>query len=187
MNDFTTTSKPSKLIPALIGGGAMVAISVIPILNIVNCACCAGIMGAAVLGVWFYKKSFPGDMAFTVGDGAGIGALSGLVAAPVATIAQLLTLGIFSAESTINLQDKFDEAFSQAESQATDPAAVEAVREMFMGLAASPAMLFVVALLFALIIYVGFGALGGVIGGNIFKTKILPPQQMPPMENQGGF
>lgn len=187
MNDFTTISKPSKLIPALIGGGTMVAISVIPILNLVNCLCCAGIMGAAVLGVWFYKKSCPEDMAFTVGDGAGIGALSGLVAAPVATVAQMLSLGIFSAESNMVLQESFDEAFSQAETQAADPAAVEAVRELFMTLAGNPALFFIIGLLIALIIYVGFGALGGVIGGNIFKTKIIPPQEMPPMENSGGF
>jgi hypothetical protein len=35
-------------------------------------------------------------------------------------------------------------------------------------------MLFIIALIFALVIFVGFGALGGVIGGNIFKTKIIP-------------
>ncbi|MBE0642966.1 MAG: hypothetical protein IH600_02705 [Bacteroidetes bacterium] len=187
MNDFTTMTKPSKLIPVLIGGGAMAAISVIPVLNLINCACCAGIMGAAVLGVWYYKKSFPEDMAFTVGDGAGVGALSGLVGAPLATIFTMLGMGVFSSDFTLTLQDKLDEGFSQAEMQATDPAAVESVREMFMQLAANPALLFIVGLLFALIIYVGFGALGGVIGGNIFKTKIIPPQQMPPMENSGSL
>ncbi len=185
MSEFSTTAKPSKLIPVLIGGGAMTAISVIPVLNFINCACCAGIMGAAVLGVWFYKKSFPEDMAFSIGDGVAVGALSGLVAAPITTLAQMLTMGVFSADSATELQDTFDLAFSKAETQATDPAAVEAVREMFMSIAANPALLFVLSLVFALILYVGFGALGGVIGGNIFKTKIVPPQDLPPMQNSG--
>jgi hypothetical protein len=187
MNDFSTAVKPAKLVPVLIGGGAMTAVSVIPGLNLINCACCAGIMGAAVLGVWFYKKSFPADMDFRVGDGAAIGALSGIVGAALTTFAQLFLLGVFSSDFSVQIQDELDEAFSQAELQATDPAAIEAVREMIMQLVASPIALFFAIFLFALIIFIGFGALGGVIGGNIFKTKIIPPQQMPPMENTSGF
>ncbi len=183
MNEFSNTVKPSKLAPVFIGGAAMAAISLIPVLNLVNCACCAGIMGAAVLGVWYYKKSFPEDMDFRVGDGASIGALSGIVGAVLTTIGQLFTLGLFSPEATMRLQDEFESAFSQAELQATDPAAIESLRELFMQLAANPFALFFITLLMALVIYVGFGAIGGVIGGNIFKTKIIPPQQMPPMEN----
>lgn len=185
MNDFSTTLKPGKLVPVLIGGGAMAAISTIPVLNFINCACCAGIMGAAVLGVWFYKKSFPADMPFTVGDGATIGALSGIVGGVLTVLLQMVVLGVLSPDFSVNLQDEFDQAFSQAELQATDPAAVESLREMFTTLAANPLFLILVALVFAVILYVGFGALGGVIGGNIFKTKIVPPRQMPPMGSTG--
>jgi hypothetical protein len=187
MNDFSTTTKPKKLAAVFVGGGAMTAISLIPVLNLVNCACCAGIMGAAVLGVWYYKKSFPADMEFRVGDGATIGALSGIVGAILSTIGQVFTLGLFSQEGSLQLQDQFEQAFSQAELQTTDPGAIESVREMFMQLAASPFALFFVALFAALFLYVGFGALGGVIGGNIFKTKIIPPQQIPPAENTSGY
>ncbi len=185
MNDFSTTAKPGKLVPVLIGGGAMAAISTIPGLNLINCACCAGIMGAAVLGVWFYRKSFPADMPFTVGDGAAIGALSGIVGGVLSVLLQMVTLGLFSPEFSVQMQDTFDKAFSDAEVQAADPAAVESVRELFMSLAANPLLLILVVLAFAVILYVGFGALGGVIGGNIFKTKIIPPQQMPPMQSTG--
>jgi hypothetical protein len=179
MNDFATV-KPSKLIPVLIGGSAITVISIVPVLNAVNCACCAGVMGGAVLGVWFYKKSFPADMPFAVGDGVIVGTLSGLVAAPLVTLLQFLMLGFTSTDFSFQLQDEIDRAFSQAESQATDPAAVEAARELVMQLASTPFLLFLVALLFSLVLFVGFGALGGVIGGNIFKTKIIPP---PPAAN----
>jgi pheromone shutdown protein TraB len=180
MNELNTAVKPSKLIPVLIGGGAMTVVSIVPLINWINCACCAGIMGTAVLGVWFYKKSFPEDMAFTVGDGVTVGALSGLVAAPLTTILQFLMLGLASADFSMEMQDQIDQAFAQAETQATDPAAVEAAREVVMQLASTPLLLFAVALIFSLIIFVGFGALGGVIGGNIFKTKIVPA---PPAAN----
>jgi hypothetical protein len=179
MNEIAT-AKPSKLLPVLIGGSAITVISIMPVLNAVNCACCAGVMGGAVLGVWFYKKSFPADMPFAVGDGVIVGTLSGLVAAPLVTILQFFMLGFTSTDFSFQLQDQIDEAFSQAESQATDPAAVEAARELVMQLASTPFLLFLVGLLFSLIIFVGFGALGGVIGGNIFKTKIIP---QPPAAN----
>lgn len=177
MNDFNTMQKPSKLVPALIGGGAMTVISIVPVLNMINCACCAGVMGAAVLGVWFYKKSFPEDMSFSLGDGVSIGALSGLIAAPLTTLLQFLMLGFTSADFSLQLQDQIDEAFAQAATQSTDPAAVEAARELIMQLATTPILLFLVGLVFSLVIFVGFGALGGVIGGNIFKTKVItqPP------------
>jgi hypothetical protein len=170
MIDNVESMKPSKLIPVLIGGGAMTVISVVPFLNWINCACCAGIMGAAVLGVWFYKKSFPLDMPFTVGDGAIIGTLSGLIGGVFTSILEFLMLGAGSGDLTYQLEEVFD----QAEMQATDPVALESAREMLMQLAANPFMLFIIALIFALVIFVGFGALGGVIGGNIFKTKIIP-------------
>ncbi|MFZ1730518.1 MAG: hypothetical protein WBQ23_15510 [Bacteroidota bacterium] len=187
MNAFSTTAKPSKLAAVFLGGGAMAAISLIPILNFINCACCAGIMGAAVLGVWHYKKSFPEDMDFGVGDGATIGALSGIVGAVLSSVGQMITLGLFSAEATLKMQDEFEAAFSQAELQTTDPAAIESVRELLMQLAANPFAVFFIILFVSLLIYVGFGALGGVIGGNIFKTKIIHPAQMPPMQNTDGF
>lgn len=176
MTEFGAATKPSKLVPVLIGGGAMTVISIVPFLNFINCACCAGIMGAAVLGVWFYKKSFPMDMPFTVGDGAATGALSGIVGAFFTTILQFLMLGGGSADLTYQIE----EAFDQAEMQATDPVAMEQARELVMQLASQPMLLFVIALIVALVLFVGFGALGGVIGGNIFKTKIIP---QPPIEN----
>lgn len=168
--------KPSKLMPVLIGGSAMTAISIIPVLNWINCACCAGIMGAAVLGVWFYKKSFPPDMPFAVSDGATVGALSGLVGAVLTSALQSVILGFGSTDFTFQIE----QALEEAQMRAADPAAMEAAREVIMQLVTSPFMLFLVGLLFALVIYVGFGALGGVIGGNIFKTRVIPD---PPLEN----
>ena len=176
MNMMVQGPKPSKLMPVLIGGSAMTAISIIPVLNWINCACCAGIMGAAVLGVWFYKKSFPPDMPFTVSDGAAVGALSGLVGAVMTSLLQSLILSFGSTDYTFQIEQALDEA----QNRATDPAAMEAAREFIMQLTGNPFLLFLVGLLFALVIYVGFGALGGVIGGNIFKTRVIPA---PPPEN----
>ena len=175
MNDFSVDAKPSKLIPVLIGAGAMTATAVIPIISIVNCLCCAGIMGGAVLAVWFYKKSFPVDMDFRTSDGAVVGTFSGMLAAVLTSVIIVLTTG-----TSEEMELQIEQAFDQAAQQGSDPAAIEAVQQFITQLLSSPMLLFVIILLFSLVIFTGFGALGGVIGGNIFKTKIIeqPPAQM---------
>ena len=48
--------RPDKLRPALIGGALIGIISAIPVINWINCFCCAGIMlgGAVALIYWRY-------------------------------------------------------------------------------------------------------------------------------------
>lgn len=187
MNEYSggasVASKPSKLIPVLIGGAAMVVITEFPILNLVNLACCAGVMGAAVLGVWFHKRGFPPGMTFTVGDGAAVGTLAGVAGGALWAVVTILTSGMLAADFAMQVQDEIDEAFSQASVQGADPAAVEAMMEMFMAVASNPVVLILVTFLFSIALFTGFGALGGVIGGAIFKTKVPPPQTLPPMAN----
>jgi hypothetical protein len=181
MNDFTASPAPNKLIPVMIGALAMTATTVIPILNLVNCLCCAGIMGGAVLGVWFYKKNFPPDRPFTVGNGALIGTLSGLIAGALTSIIEFLQTGMLTGGSSESFNLQLDEVFRQMESQGQDPAAIEQARQFIEMLFGSPVMLFVIILVGSLLVFAGFGALGGVIGGNIFKTRYLQvPPQAPP-------
>ncbi|MCZ7556722.1 MAG: hypothetical protein M5R41_10015 [Bacteroidia bacterium] len=169
--EYFIDQKPSKLVPVLIGAGAMTATAVIPLVNAINCLCCAGIMGGAVLGVWFYKKSFPEEMTFRVGDGAIVGTFSGMIAAVLTSIIETLTMGFSDEMMTAQLETQLEQAFDQAAQQGSDPAAIEAVQQFITSLMTNPIMLFVVVLLASLFVFTGFGALGGVIGGNIFKTK----------------
>ena len=185
--DVPVAIKPSKLIPVLIGGAAMVVITEFPVLNLVNLACCAGVMGAAVLGVWFYKRGFPPGLPFSVGDGAAVGTLSGVVGGAMWGVVTVLTSGMLSADFAITAQDELEEAFANASVQGADPAAVEAMMDLFMGVAASPAVLILVTFLFSIALFTAFGALGGVIGGAVFKTKLPPPQTLPPMANNSAL
>jgi hypothetical protein len=178
MYDYTIEQKPSKLVPVLIGAGAMTATSVIPGINFINCLCCAGIMGGAVLGVYFYKKSFPDNLPFRTSDGAIIGVFSGLLAAVMTAVIETFSMGVLGAGLSEEMQDEIEDAFDQAITQGSDPAAVEAVQQFVMTMLASPLLLFAVILLSSLFIFAAFGALGGVIGGSIFKTKTV--EQAPP-------
>jgi len=173
MLDSSLPVTPSKLTPVLIGALAMTATFVIPIIQMINCLCCAGIMGGAILGVWYYKKSFAPEMPFSVKDGTTIGALSGLLAAGLTTVIMIFQLGLTSSTFQQEFSEEMDQAFEQMEVQGQDPATVEQIRQMMIELFDSPEILLALMLITFLIIFTGFGALGGVIGGNIFKTKYV--------------
>jgi hypothetical protein len=178
--DLQLRPAPQKMVPVLIGALAMTALSTIPLLSTVNCLCCAGIMGGAVLGVWFYKKNFPSDQPFTVGNGAMIGTLSGLIAGVLTSVINALEYGMFASDFSTTFQSRIEEAFEQA---TVDPAAMQQldqIRDAIAQLAAQPVALFLLLILFNEILFTAFGALGGVIGGNIFKTRIVQP--LPPAQ-----
>lgn len=182
MDNFTThiDNKPAKLVPVLIGGAAMAATAIIPFLNLVNCLCCAGIMGGAVLSAFFYKKNFPDTTPFTTGDGAAVGTLSGIVGAVLYSLYSALIFGLSSAGVSVKIDEEFSKVFQQMESSGQDVQALEQIREFVMQVAESPILLFLVILAFSILLFVAFGALGGVIGGSIFKTKnvsVVPPSQ----------
>jgi hypothetical protein len=176
MIEMVPQAKPSKLIPVLIGGVAMAVVSSIPMLNLVNCACCAGIMGSAVLGVWFYKKSFGPDEPFSVGQGAGIGTLSGLVGGVLMSIVELIQLGMLSPDFAQKFKQETDLALEEmAKAPNSSPELVTTMRDLFSTLSDTPALLSLIVFVVTLIVFTGFGALGGLIGGSIFKRKPVPP------------
>ena len=90
--------------------------------------------------------------------------------------------GIFSANFQENIADSVDAAFDQAQTGAADAAQIEQAREVIVQLVANPMLLFFFLLIASVLLYTAFGALGGVIGGNIFKTKIVE-EEMPGGEN----
>ncbi len=176
MDQVIMQKKPGLLVPILIGGIASATISSVPFLSIVNCLCCAGIMGGVILGVWFYKKSFPPDLPFTLGDGIKIGTLGGLVGGALYSIVILAELGVFTGNFASAFGVYMDEALRQMESSNTDPASMEQIRTFLEGLIANPGMLLIVVVVGALVLFTVFGVLGGLIGGSIFKTKQVPVQ-----------
>lgn len=181
MNDSLVQNPPSKLVPVLVGGAVMAATAVIPFLNFINCACCAGIMGGAVLAAYMYKRNFPPEQPFRVSDGVTVGALSGIVGAVLAGVIAVLSMGMTSGSFMQEFETQF-ETMQQSPPPGSDPAQLEQARQFFSQFADSPGIVIMFIMVAIFVIFVGFGALGGVIGGNIFKTKIVqapPPASMP--------
>lgn len=168
--------KPDKTIPALYGGTIMGIISSIPVLNLLNCLCCAPILLGGLLAVYFYKKNFTSETPpLTSNDCITVGALSGVFGAIIATVLSLITVQLFGnitmemllewlRNAEIDLPEEFWESMEQGMSD------VKNLGQITLGLIVS------------LIIYSIFGLLGGLIGYSIFKPKqqvMTPPYTTP--------
>ncbi|MDH7515839.1 MAG: DUF4199 family protein [Bacteroidota bacterium] len=175
MNDFSFDfpAKPNKFVPVSVAALAMTATAVVPLLNFVNCLCCAGIMGGAVLGVWVYKKNFPPGTPFSVGDGMVVGSLGGLFGGALTAFVEALTMGLFSAEFPERSREMIEQVLQKMEETGQSATELEQVRTFMENFIGSPGILFLVILIASVVLFTVFGFLGGVIGGNMFKTHVL--------------
>lgn len=164
--------------PALYGGIIMGVISTVPVLSLVNCLCCAGVMFGGFMAVFFYKKELmPGMTPLTSSDGLQLGALAGVfggIIGSLLTVVMLKVVGNVNGQMIMNMMESFRESIPTEnwDQMETDVLATE---------------LSVVKMILGLVIDVIFGLLGGLIGYSILKPKKElmnvqpppPPAQMP--------
>jgi hypothetical protein len=152
------------LVPALVGALVMVALSNIPILNLINCLLCAGIWLGGMAAVWFYNRQTRGAattglsaLPLTVGQGALVGAVAGVIGALISSIIS----AVFGADAM------------QAAIEADPTGQAASLLGGFVGGGAS----FIISFFFNIILYPLFGA----IGGAIFAALTQPKQPKQPM------
>lgn len=178
---------PSMLKPALIAGVTFGIAGAIPIIEYINCACCALIIACGFTAAYLHSKDMKAaGFGFTAGNGAVVGLASGVVYGFVAGIAGAVI------DSVLGLTD-VDQIIEQMEQVGTmDPEAMEMVSRFMES--TGPATFAVAAVFFSLFFGAIFGTIGGLIGGAIFKAE--PPrvdtvdapqwttgQQAPPSDN----
>jgi len=153
----------SKLRPAAIGGVALGIASAVPILNIVNCACCALVVGGGVLAAFLYMRELPSSTEAPYGDAFLLGILTGVIGAVVGSIVsipfQLLVGGLGLSE---NLQRALEDAD-------LPPQIAEIASSFGSGQLALGAILF--QLLVSLVVYTIFATVGALLGTAIFHRK----------------
>lgn len=162
--------RPEYLRPALVAGAVAGLLSGLPFIGAGNCVCCLWIVGGAAMAAKMLAASSPGLL--TSGDGAVVGALTGIVAA-VADAIVSIPLRSFNLGLARRLLDKAAELGGQM------PSGLEG---FFNGSSSflSPGWfllgLFISAAMFAVV-----GALGGIIGVSLFGKKGRPPVPAPPV------
>jgi hypothetical protein len=125
-------------------------------LNFINYLLCAGFWGGAILAVWLYKR-LTGSV--TLSQATAVGTLAGVLAGLIGFL--LSFTGLTGAQA---LLDSYAQ-FAPADAAAMEPlAGVGAIAFNFLGLLTN----------------IVFGAVGGLIGGAISKTRTPAPPSPPP-------
>jgi hypothetical protein len=147
--------KTNMFIPALIGGGIAGVLSGIPIMN---CLCCLWIIGGGIAAVFFLNKESP--RLLTMGDGAVVGILSGLVATAVDFLISI-PLAPITNKFIANLMERFAQYADEM------PSGWETWLDK--GAAETHISLVLLGVLINAIVFSVLGALGGIIGVSLFK------------------
>ncbi len=138
-------------IACLSGAALSLLVSNLPIIGLVNILCFAAFWGSAIFAVWLYRRlsGMP-----TVRQSAGIGALTGVLAGLLGFA--LSFAGISGAQGCLNTYSMF-----------ASPDALKSMEEL-------PAWAGIVFNLMGVLFNVGFGTLGGLIGGALFNRNAKP-------------
>lgn len=161
--------RPEYFRPALIAGAAAGILSGLPFIGAGNCLCCLWIVGGAAVAAKMLAAATPGPL--KAGDGAVVGALTGIVAA-VADALIGIPLRSFNLGLARSILDKAAEMGGPMPSGLTDilnqSGGVLSPGWFLLGLFVSAGM------------FAAVGALGGVVGISLFAKKALPPGAVPP-------
>jgi hypothetical protein len=142
----------SFILSALIAGVIIGFLANLPLLNLINCFLCLWVWVGGILAVVFYRKFQHGGPDLTPGQGAGLGAVSGLIGAFVGVVVfavtSFISMPLFARLAEF-FQVQGDLPFR------TEPGAVLATTFFFFLLNA--------------VAYPLFGALSGLLGASLFR------------------
>ena len=166
------SGNPNKLKAVLIAAGLMTFVSITPIVNLINVACCAGVILGAFVGTYVYYKDLSRVGAIiNYKDGVMIGILAGIITAIIYT-GVILVYQLFSSGNMFtdmaNDFEKLGFPLSPEFYKVIDHFSDETNKYGF-----SPTMT-VISLVLYLILYPLFGSLGGLLAVTIFKKKQQP-------------
>lgn len=156
---------PSKLNPALIGGGFIAVFSSLPFINMGNCCCCMWVLFGGALAAVLYGKSVPPEMDFSGGDGAILGLLAGIFGALFASLLSYLMIGVLDVNPA---QEILDTVLATGEDI---PEELTEYIEDFENTDTMSPVFAMIGLFFGLIVNAVFGTVGGIIGASFVKRK----------------
>jgi hypothetical protein len=160
---------------ALIGGVLLGILSVIPVINVGNCFCCAWVIGGGILASYLYVKSSP--VGVTLGRGVALGLLAGAIGAIVDTLftiplqVLLSKMGMGAGEQIRQMMEQIPQL---------PPELKKALLSLIEGGRGVGIALILMGALFKLVLYSFVAMLGGTIGVAIFEKR--DKQGRPPAE-----
>ncbi|MEO8210870.1 MAG: hypothetical protein ABI840_09920 [bacterium] len=160
---------PNKILPIIYGTTVMTLISIMPVLNLLNVLCCAGIIGGGFIGVYTYWKQLQSSgSTLTTKDGGMIGILCGILSAVFVTGFGLL-LSLFSdTNPMLEIMKTFDNMGFELPQEMTQY--VEKFSNEFNEYGFSPSIT-IFSFISNLILYPIFGSLGAILGVSFLNKK----------------
>jgi hypothetical protein len=135
-------------IAAAAGGALSLLVTNLPYVGFINCLLCAGFWGSAIFAVWLYRRL---NGSVRLGEAVKVGAASGLVAGVVGLL--LSIVGLAGVQAMMNGLEGVIPA------------------KDLQGMQDIPAWAGWLINVIGVVIEIGFGALGGWIGGAIFDPN----------------
>ena len=139
------------LIASLVGGVASTILSNVPVLDLVNCLLCAGFWGGPLLAVWLYKRQ---TGTVSLGQAVAVGTVAGIWAGVFGFALSLAGLAGVAA-----LMKSYAPFLPPEAGVGSVPSGPASVLINLVGVGVN----------------ILFGAIGGLIGGAIFRTKPSEP------------
>ncbi len=152
------------LMPALIGGILSGVLSAIPF---ISCLCCLWVIGGGLLAAYLLSKDSP--VSLTTGDGAIVGVFSGIIGSILNTIVSIPFNAMMRNSDIMRaILDKVSEYVQDM------PAGMEGLFETGPFNGSFSIAWTLLGLVFSMVLFSAFSALGGIIGVSIFKKKSDP-------------
>ena len=168
--------KPPIVIPALIGGVFLGVTSALPLIEFINCACCALVIGGGVLASVLYLRDYPGYLPpVSYAEAAVLGLLTGVIGGGVWTTIEL-PLEYFEMQIGMGMMDMAE--IREALDDPNIPPALGAFLANILSHGGMTLGMAIFSFFTNLIFSVIFATLGAIIGVAIFQKKpagLVPP------------
>lgn len=155
------------MIPIVYGTFIMTAISILPLINVINLFCCAGIMLGGLAGVFIYNKQLTGtELKLTSKDGVMIGVLCGILSGILVAVFNFVVM-------VVSKHNPIDEMMTILDKFSLPPEVIQEMNkfsEEYNNYGFSPTIS-LVSIFSNLVIYPLFGMIGAVLGVTIINKK----------------
>jgi len=164
----------SRLQPALIGGVVIGVLSALPLISAGNCCCCLWVIGGGAVAAYLLQQhqSIP----ITIGDGAVVGAMSGLIGAVVYLVVSI-PVQLVAGPIQMRMMQRLMERMAQE-----NPDFGRVADQMQYG-AGRGIVTLLLGFVFFLVVGTALATVGGMLGALFFKKDqppVPPPPPMPP-------
>ncbi len=159
-------NQEGMLKPALIGGVLLGILSVIPVISLGNCLCCAWVIGGGALASYLYVKGSP--VGVTLGRGVALGLLTGAIGALVDTLFSI-PLQVLLSRLGMGASEEIQQMLEQIPQ--FPPELKRTVLSLLTGGKGISFLVILFGALFKLVIYSIVAMIGGALGVAIFEKR----------------